>query len=217
MTPNRVMLMWLPLEKEITATDAVEWATQPTSARLPRARAKEKEDKGFNSKGSKGKGKSSSGKRFEKGKGKGMTLCWHCGQTRTRYFACWTLHPDQLPWKSANVVEENYHYHGDRSDSNGMSVCSLERDTGRWQAVVRKRCKATANRKCFPPGLKINNRFDELSEMVDIGGLEVLMPEKVIGRVGTTERLRSAGNGKVTIDSGAAESVMPKCMLDQEP
>ena len=43
------------------------------------------------------------------------------------------------------------------------------------------------------------------------------MPEKVIGRVGTTERLRSAGKGKVTIDSGAAESVMPKGMLDREP
>ena len=62
-------------------------------------------------------------------------------------------------------VEENHHHHGDRPDSNGMSVCSLERDTGTWQAVVRKRCKATANRMCFPPGLKINNRFDELSEM----------------------------------------------------
>ena len=92
----------------------------------------------------------------------------------------------------------------------------MERDTVTWQAVVKKRCKATANRICYPPGLKINNRFDELSEMVDIGGLEVLMPEKVIGRVGTTERLRSAGKEKVTIDSGAAESVMPKGMLDLE-
>ena len=27
MTPSRVMLMWLPLEKETIATDAVEWAT----------------------------------------------------------------------------------------------------------------------------------------------------------------------------------------------
>ena len=42
------------------------------------------------------------------------------------------------------------------------------------------------------------------------------MPEKVKGRVGTTERLRSAGKGKVTIDSGAAESEMPKGILDQE-
>ena len=176
----------------------------------PKGKGKGKEDKGFNSKGSKGKGKSSSGKGFEKGKGKGMTLCGHCGKRGHDTSRCWTLHPDQLPWKSAN-------YHGDRSDSNGMSVCSLERDTGRWQAVVRKRCEATANRMCFPPGLKINNRFDELSEMVDIGGLEVLMPEKVIGRVGTTERLRSAGKGEVTIDSGAAESVMPNRMPDREP
>ena len=28
MTPSRAMLMWLPLEKETIATDAVEWATR---------------------------------------------------------------------------------------------------------------------------------------------------------------------------------------------
>ena len=155
----------------------------------PKGKGKGKEDKGFNSKGSKGKGKTSSGKVLEKGQGKGMTVCGHCGKRGHDTSRWWTLHPDQLPWKSAKVVEENYHYHGDRSNSIGMSVCSLERDTVTWQAVVRKRCKATANCMCFPPGLKINNRFDELSEMVDIGGLVVLVPEKVIGRVGTTDRL----------------------------
>ena len=72
-----------------------------------------------------------------------MTVCGHCGKRGHDTSRCWTLHPDQLPWKSANVVEENHHYHGDRPDSNGMSVCSFERDTGSWQAVVRKRCKAT--------------------------------------------------------------------------
>ena len=131
-----------------------------------KGKGKGKEDKGFNLKCSKGKGKSSSGK----GRGKGMTLCGHCGKRGHDASRCWTLHPDQLPWKSANVVEENYHYHGDRSDSNGMCVCSLERDTGRWQAVVRKRCKAIANRMCFPPGLKINNRSDELSEWLILVG-----------------------------------------------
>ena len=145
----------------------------------PTPKGKGKGDKWFNSKGSKVKGKSYSGKVFEKGKGKGMTVCGHCGKRGHDTSRCWTLHPDQLPWKSSKVVEENHHCHGDRPDSNGMSVCSLERDTATWRAVVRKRCKATANRTCFPPGLKINNRFDELSEIVDIGGLEVLMLEKV--------------------------------------
>ena len=174
MTPSRAMLMWLPLEKENIANEC------PTLE----GKGKGKEDK-FNSKGRKGKRKSYSGKGFQKGKGKGMTVCGHSGKRGHDTSRCWTLHPDQLHWKSANVVEENHHYHGDRADSKGMSVCSLQRDT-------RKRFKTTANRMCFPPGLKITNRFDELSEMVDIGGLEVLMPEKVIGRVGTTERLRSA-------------------------
>ena len=36
----------------------------------------------------------------------------------------------------------------------------------------------------------------DLSEIVDIGGLEVLMPEKVIAKVGTTERLRSGAKDK---------------------
>ena len=40
------MLMWLPLEKETIARDAVEWATSPTSARLPRARARERKTRG---------------------------------------------------------------------------------------------------------------------------------------------------------------------------
>ena len=73
---------------------------------------------------------------------------------------------------------------------------------------MRKRCTATANRMCFPPGLKINNRFDELSEMVDVGGLEVLMPDRAA---------QVCRQGKVTIDSGATESVMPKGMRDRQP
>ena len=80
------MLMWLPLEKETIAE----------------GKGKGKEDKGFNSKGSKGKGKSYSGKGFEKGKGKGMTVCGHCGMRGHDTSRCRALHPDQLPWKSAN-------------------------------------------------------------------------------------------------------------------
>ena len=59
-----------------------------------------------------------------------------------------------------------------------------------------------------PPGLKVNNRFDVFSETWDV--VEVLIPEKAIAGVGKAVRLKSAGRGKVTIDSGAAESVMPR-------
>ena len=89
------------------------------SGPTPKGKGKGKEDNGFNSKGSKGKGKSYSGKGFEKCKGKGMSVCGHCGKRGHDTSRCWTIHPDQLPWKSANVVEENHHYHGDRPDSNG--------------------------------------------------------------------------------------------------
>ena len=89
-----------------------------------------------------------------------------------------------------------------------MSVCNFECDSGIWQAVARKRHKVKSKHVYFPFGLTNNNRFDNFSEMVDVGGLEVLKPEEVLGRVGMTERLRFAGEGKVTISSGAAETVI---------
>ena len=42
------------------------------------------------------------------------------------------------------------------------------------------------------------------------------MPDMVINGVGRTAMLVSVGRGKVTIDSGAAESVMPRDMLQHE-
>ena len=51
---------------------------------------------------------------------------------------------------------------------------------------------------------------------IDVAGLDVLMPSSIAG-VAKTGRLKSAGTGKGTIDSGAAESVMPRDMLSGEP
>ena len=59
-----------------------------------------------------------------------------------------------------------------------------------WQTVVRTRQKANKNFVQTPPGLKDDTGFDKCSETVNVGGLEMLMPEKIIGRVGTTERRR---------------------------
>ena len=50
----------------------------------------------------------------------------------------------------------------------------------------------------------------------EVANLEVLMPSP-IAEVTRTGRLKSAGKGKITIDSGAAESVMPRDMLTSEP
>ena len=173
----------------------------------PKGKGKGKEDKVFNAKGIKGKGKGANGKGLDKGKGTPFADTEGSADMMLRGVGRFT----------PTSFRENYNYLVDRSDNSGISVCGLECDAGAWQTVVRRRQKASKNFMEAPPGLKDDNSFDKLSETYDVGGLEVLMPEKAIGRVGTAEKLRSAGKGKVTIDSGAAESVMPKGMLDREP
>ena len=60
---------------------------------------------------SKGKGRDDTkgkGKGF-KGGGKGQGdghPCGHCGKTGHGPANCWTLHPDQIPWKRTAAVEE---------------------------------------------------------------------------------------------------------------
>ena len=51
----------------------------------------------------------------------------------------------------------------------------------------------------------LSNRFEVLSEDVEIGAVQVDM------------NLKEDGRGRITIDSGAAESVLPKNMLPNEP
>jgi hypothetical protein len=77
-----------------------------------------------------------------------------------------------------------------------------------------------------PPGLsrvvKTRSRFEAFTEQGqqewDVGGLGVKMPIAQINAVESkrTEDLRPAGRGKITIDSGAAESVLPTDMLPSE-
>ena len=102
----------------------------------------------------------------------------------------------------------------DHVENNGMSACSVECDGGSWETVTQRSQKTKRSVLPSPPGLQVSNRFEGLSESWDFGGLEVLIPETAIAGVGTTGRLRSAGRGKVTIDSGAAESVMLRGMLE---
>ena len=73
------------------------------------------------------------------------------------------------------------------------------------------------NGMLVPPGLPLTNRFEALADEHgqferEVGNLEVLMPSPV-AEVARTGQLVSAGKGKITIDSGAAESVMPRDML----
>ena len=63
------------------------------------------------------------------------------------------------------------------------------------------------------------NRFEALGERVwSVGAVEIEMPLEQINAVESKrmENLRPAGRGKITIDSGAAESVLPADMLPNE-
>ena len=42
-------------------------------------------------------------------------VCSHCGKRGHDTSRCWTLHPEQLPWKSTNVVEENNYHQCDHA------------------------------------------------------------------------------------------------------
>lgn len=75
-----------------------------------------------------------------------------------------------------------------------------------------------------PPGLVVKNRFGALAEGEEeqgmmIAGLEVWIPtEESVNEIVKEKpiKLISAGKGKITIDSGAADSVMPLNMLPNE-
>ena len=150
---------------------------------------------------SKGKGRDDTkgkGKGF-KGGGKGQGgghPSGHCGKTGHGPANCWTLHPDQIPWKRSADVEEE------------TPVGGLGFDIGCIEIAA-------------PPGLgrtpvKIRNRFQVLEEPLEmsIGGLESEVYVETANQ--NREKLKPAGKGRITIDSGAAESVLPVGMLPGE-
>ena len=141
---------------------------------------------------SKGKGRDDTkgkGKGF-KGGGKGQGgghPCGHSGKTGHGPANCWTP-----PWKRTAAVEEETPVGGLGFDIGCIEVAAL-------------------------PGLgrtpvKIRNRFQVLEEPleVSIGGLESEV------YVETAYQKREKLKGRITIDSGAAESVLPVGMLPGE-
>ena len=140
----------------------------------------------------KGKGKGSKGD----GKGRGQHLqCTHCGKRGHAPANCWTLHPDQMPWKKTSYIEEE-----------DVAVGGIGFDVGFVDVAtsppgICKRESQVGSTWTVP----LSNRFEVLSEDVEIGAVEVGM------------NLKEAGRGRITIDSRAAESVLPKNMLPNEP
>ena len=125
-----------------------------------------------------------------------MDPCGHCGKIGHGPANCWTLHPDQIPWKRTAAVEEE------------TPVGGLGFDIGCIEVAA-------------PPGLgrtpvKIRNRFQVLEEPleVSIGGLESEVCVQTVYQ--DREKLKPAGRGRITIDSGAVESVLPVGMLPGE-
>ena len=164
----------------------------------------------------KGKGGKSSGKGGKgdaKGKGKGArttTPCSHCGKPGHTPANCWTLHPDQLPWKRTEAIEE------EQLDVGGFDVGYVEvHRTRRW--TKKAGCQM---RESGTDGIETKNPFRALAtddEDCEIGSVSVEMPDEAIATVGMDSRgLRTAGRGKITIDSGAAESVLPADVVPNE-
>ena len=128
--------------------------------------------------------------------------CTHCGKPAHTPANCWTLHPEQMVWKWTNAVEEEGY-----EEENGFDVGAVE-----VEKVQRARS---------PPVLATWNRFDALRDEeeqndVKIGGLDIEDPECGINMIKHSGRLVKAGMGNITVDSGAAESVMPRGMLENE-
>jgi hypothetical protein len=197
--------------------------------------------KGFSGKGY-GKGGKGEGKGEGKGKGGGKggkgprPWCDHCGKSGHTAESCWTKYPDQLPWKNAGAVDwENPEIEQDIGgmevfrfnewDIGGMEVLNDDEwDIGDGKVLKSDIGGTKALRFEALPGLAVKNHFqalarDEDEEEIYIGILEVEGGERDVKQVSQVKpgKLVFAGKGKITIDSGAAESVMPKEMLPNEP
>ena len=115
------------------------------------------------------------------------------------------MHPDQLPWKRTEAVEEE-----EQLEVGGFDVGYVEVSQGRW----RPRSKLVENK------IETKNRFQALTteeQDYEIGAIEIETPDEPIEAIGVDRTsLRSAGYGKITVDSGAAESVLPVNVVPNE-
>lgn len=216
-------------------------------------------------KGDKGKGKGAVW--GEKGKGKGngkggvRPQCAHCGKTGHTPETCWSLHPDQMPWKRTNGIDWDEApeereigqvdvegrvpglHRGLEGRVPGLRRGLEGRVPGHHRGLEGRVGGRPARGGSFgrgveaPPGIELKNSFAALAvgdecdveervfdigaiEEVDnasLGALDIEVDDQAVAHVGRSRRLVSAGRGKITIDSGAAESVLPRGMLPNEP
>ncbi len=185
----------------------------------------------------KGKGKGGKG-----GKG-GKAQCSVCGKIGHGPANCWTLHPELMTWKAANAINEEipgmalgsvesssfppglksgsrFQALAEEDDEETIifSLGNLEMEVKQgekdeWNTVEKKKGKVQEAKRLRRT--KAARKVDKQELMA----LDVLMPgvNSVGEDGGGKRRLVSAGKGEITIDSGAAESVMPATMLPGEP
>ena len=133
--------------------------------------------------------------------------CSHCGKRGHD--------PEQLLWKAVSSLGYDY----DVVEDTSLDICAVE--AGKWVAPSRSPCATEGWSVCADRGglvgVIMQNRFHELcteqesagedeetctGDYFDIGGLDILMPDKVINGVGRTGMLVSAGRGKLPLDFG---------------
>ena len=144
----------------------------------------------------KGKGKGSKGD----GKGRGQQVqCAHCGRRGHGPANCWTLHPDQMPWKKTSKIEEEDVAVG----GSGFDVGFVDVVTS--PPGICKRESQDVRKLGSTWTVPQSNRFETLSEDIEGGAVQFDM------------NLKEARRCRITIDSGAAESMLPRNMLPNEP
>ena len=104
-----------------------------------------------------------------------------------------------MPWKKTSYIEEE-----------DVAVGGIGFDVGFVDVATSPPgiCKRESQDVCKLGStwtVPLSNWFEVLSEDVEIGAVQVDM------------NLKEAGRGSITFDSGAAESVLPKNMLPNEP
>ena len=186
------------------------------------------------SKGEKGKGKGT----FEKGKGKGFdgkggksgprVPCPGCGKLGHTAANCWTLNPSSYPWRTAAALD-----YEDHDSEREIGLVDYVCEPCEWEQVPFK--KGRKESFVRPPGLEYEAKFvrdifneeccngNPFKALIEDGfaqetmAIDFEVEERAVAHVVKTGKLVPAGRGKITIDSGAAESVMPKDMLPNEP
>ena len=143
--------------------------------------------------------------------------CSHCGKREYHPSRYWALHPERFLWKGANNMDYDYIV-----DEDGcMDICSIQR--GNWRVPSNRRTCHT-----FDPSVRNVDRTKAVISVVLVFAvlliLQILKPilESWIfscltrSSIALTGALVSAERGKVTIHSGAAETVMLRNMLQHE-